>query len=92
LDHKIDSSVDRLDKKIENVALGLVKTQADVQEIKKTMATKDDVNLILDRIDSFTKRVDVYDKKAIIQDYRLNQAESGLSDHEKRLSSLEARA
>lgn len=75
LNQKIDSTAVRLDYKIDNVALFLLKTQDDVDEIKRTMATKKDVLLILNRIDHFAKRMDVFGKKIIVHDYRLNQLE-----------------
>ncbi len=90
LDDKIDSSVKRLDEKINNVAISLIKTQKDVQEMKEKMATKDDVNLILDRIDTFSKKVDVYDKRVVFHDYRFNELGPRVEDHEKRLLALES--
>ena len=42
-----------LSKKIDRVAAELVNTQADVREIRRDMATKDDVSRILGAIDAF---------------------------------------
>ena len=64
-----------LDHKIDNVALSLLKTQADVDEIKTKMATKDDIHLILNRIDHFGKKMNVFERKVLVHDYRLNQLE-----------------
>ena len=81
--------MEHLDKKIDNIALRLLRTEEDVKEIKRTMSTKDDINMIMDRLDYFAKGFDDYRKKAIVQDYRFNLFEPKLEDHEKRLTALE---
>ena len=41
------------------------------------MATKEDFNLILKRIDTvFGRLVDVFEKKVLVHDYRLNELEA----------------
>ena len=61
----------------------------EVVEIKETMATKDDVRLILNRIDSFVQRSETIDRKWPVHGRRLDETEAKISDHEARLSSLE---
>ncbi|OVE78076.1 hypothetical protein BVX98_01295 [bacterium F11] len=73
------------------LALAIQKNSADIAEIKETMATKDDVRIILNRIDHFTKKVDVFDKKVLVHDYRLNELESKVGYHDKRLTFLETK-
>lgn len=62
---------DRFDQLVRVV----LKNTNDIEVIKETMATKADVNLILDRIDHFTHKVDVFDKKVLVHDHRLNELE-----------------
>ena len=38
--------------KVDNLALGLLKTQQDVTEIKATMTTKDDTQKVIEHIDA----------------------------------------
>ncbi len=76
--------------KIDRVALSLLDTQEKVKRIEETMATKSDVNLILDRIDYLTKRVVVFDRKVLVHDLRINELEPKVEDHEKRLTILES--
>ena len=53
---ELREDIARLDKKIDRVAVALVNTQADVRKIEQTMATKNDVERILDAIDAFATR------------------------------------
>ena len=73
----------RLDQKIDRVASQLVQTQADIREIKETMATKEDVSRILIAIDRFARKAEAYDRQAVLHGHIL-------TDHEKRLASLES--
>jgi hypothetical protein len=90
-ERKVDKKLSTLDSKIDKVALSILKTQEDMHVIKETMATKNDVRLITTRMDAFAHRIDVYDKKAVVHDYRFNQLEPKVKDHETRLSALEKR-
>ena len=84
LHEKIDSSVKRISNE-------LLKTKDEVQDIKRTMSTKDDINTILNRIDSFTTRIETFDRKVIVHDKRLADTEAMLSNHENRLTALESK-
>lgn len=88
---EISETGSRLNKKIDGVALHVINLEGRIERIENNMATKSDVNLILDRIDHLTKKVDVYDKKAVVHDYRLNEIESKINKHDQRLSLLESR-
>ncbi|OHC66055.1 MAG: hypothetical protein A2040_03675 [Rhodocyclales bacterium GWA2_65_19] len=85
LDAKIDSATSRLAKEI-------VKTQADVREIRETMATKNDVERILVAVQAFAGKAQVYDRAAVLHGHALTEAAVTLRDHEKRLRAIEARA
>src|SRR5438046_1206096 len=81
LDKKVDTldkKVDTLDKKVDHVALTVVKNHEEFLEFKKTVATKDDIHIILNRIDSFTTRIETFDRKVIVHDERLNKVETQL--------------
>ena len=62
LDAKLDTSVNRLDAKIDRVAVELVRTQADVREIKETMATKGHMERLMRSFDDFAARAVHYDR------------------------------
>ena len=74
-----------LDNQVNNLALGLLKTQQDVTEIKDTMTTKEDTHKVIEHIDAWAHRFESYDRKALTQDHRLN-------DHEIRMTRLESPA
>ena len=74
------------------VTVALVKTQADVREIKETMATKSDVERILVAVESFAGKAQVYDRAAVLHGHALTEAQVTLRDHEKRLRAIETRA
>lgn len=79
-----------LKEDVKRLAIELVKTQADVREIKQTMATKEDVGRILNAIDSFAKKAVSYDRAAALHGHALTELQVGQKDHEKRLKSIES--
>ena len=84
LHEKIDSSVKRISNE-------LLKTKDEVQDIKRTMSTKDDVNTILNRLDSFTINIETFDRKVLVHDKRLADAEAKITGHETRLVTVESK-
>ena len=83
LDEKIDSGVRRLDEKIDSstarLAKEIVATQADVREIKTTMATmatKTDIDRILSAVEAFAGKAQVYDRAAVLHGQALTEAGS----------------
>ena len=94
LDEKIDISTKKLDDKINKVALGLAATQADVREIKHTMATsmatKSDVDRIMNAIDAFARKAETYDRKALSHGEILQNHETKIQDHDRRLKAIES--
>ena len=83
-----------LDKKFNRVAMEVVKTQADVREIKETMATKlatkDDFNRIMQAIDEFAGDAKHYRQADISRGHTLIEVEVKMKDHEKRITTLES--
>ncbi|MFH1726441.1 MAG: hypothetical protein ABII00_17665 [Elusimicrobiota bacterium] len=88
---KLNGLENKLDKKIEGVAVELIKTQADVRQIKETMSTKADVDRIMNAIDAFARKAEAYDRKALSHGDQLQGHEAKLQDHEKRLSAVESK-
>ncbi|MCG2726770.1 MAG: hypothetical protein L6420_11080 [Elusimicrobia bacterium] len=91
LNQKIDSVETKLNKKTENVFIELLKTQADVRNIKETMATKNDINRIMNAIDVFAGEAKDYRRKDADRDHMLMEQHDKLQNHENRISAIEAR-
>ena len=87
----LDGRVLTLDKKIDNITLALLNTNQRADRMEQDMATKKDINLILDRIDHFVKKVDVHSKKSLVHDYRINELEGKMGQHDQRITALEAK-
>ncbi|MFA6315936.1 MAG: hypothetical protein WC943_00825 [Elusimicrobiota bacterium] len=83
LDKKVDASVHRLVTEI-------IKLQSDVQDIRHTMATKNDVNRILGAIDSFAGKSQNYDRAATLHGQSLTEMKVQVTDHEVRIKKLES--
>lgn len=83
-----------LKEDIKRVAVAVVKTQSDIQEIRHDMAakmsTKDDISRVLSAIDAFAKKSENYDKAVTLHGPILTEVQVGLKDHEKRLKTLES--
>jgi len=75
---------------ISRVAAALVNTQADVQRIEQSMATKKDVDRILSAIDAFAKKSENHDKAVALHGHVLTEIQVDLKDHESRLKTLES--
>lgn len=90
----LKADIGRLDQKIDRVATELVQTKSEVREIKNDLATKiatkDDVDRIMNAIDAFAKKGEIYDRAAVLHGHALVEVQSSLKDHEKRLKTLES--
>ena len=62
--------MDSVDSSAGRMTHELLKTKEEVQDIKKSMSTKDDINTVLNRIDAFTTRIETFDRKVIVHDDR----------------------
>ncbi|HAH32590.1 MAG TPA: hypothetical protein DCL44_09795 [Elusimicrobia bacterium] len=69
---------------ISRVAVGLVKTQAELREVKENMATKADIRTVIGHIDGLTKGLASYEYRLAVRKHQLN-------DHERRITALEDR-
>ncbi|MFN0117898.1 MAG: hypothetical protein ACKVQC_06370 [Elusimicrobiota bacterium] len=72
---QVDQRFDELDQKVNRIALSLVKTQEEVKEIRETMATKSDIQKVLDTVEAFATSTASLDRSAIIHEYRLSLLE-----------------
>ena len=89
LNQKIDLVETSLNQKTENVFMELLKTQADVRNIKETMATKNDINRIMNAIDVFAGEAKDYRRKDIERGQMLMEHHDKLENHESRVTALE---
>ncbi|MBI4385834.1 MAG: hypothetical protein HY551_00475 [Elusimicrobia bacterium] len=85
-----DQTLDRHTQTLDRQARAIVELQADVRQIKQTMSTKDDISRILDAIDSIVPKGEAYSQKAATHGAILQEHESTLRDHGKRITRLEA--
>ncbi|MBI3298978.1 MAG: hypothetical protein HYZ75_12480 [Elusimicrobia bacterium] len=76
---------------VDKLVVEMVKTQADLRDIRQTMATKDDIGRVLAAIDAFAGKAVAYDQKSYSHGAILTDHEDKLRDHGRRLSSLEAK-
>lgn len=81
---------DRVESAIEKLALAQLNTNERLEKIENTMATKDDVNLILNRIDHLTKKIIVFDQEEGVQSFQLVEVQRKVVDLEKRVVKLES--
>lgn len=74
-----------------NIVREVLKTNEDVKNIQETMSTKEDSHLILKKLDEISLQNETSNRKSTVHDHRLNEVESKLTNHEKRLISLESK-
>ena len=91
---RLDGNISRLDQKIDRVVVEVVKTQSDIREIKHDMATKmatkDDINRILNAIDAFAKKSESDHGAVVLHGQVLTEVQVDLKNHEQRLKTLES--
>ena len=80
----------RLDQKIDRVAMEVVKTQAQIEDISSKMATKDDFCRLMNTMDDIAGTVKHYQRADITRGKTLIDVEIQMKDHEKRITTLES--
>ena len=82
----------RLDQKIDRVAVEVAKTQGHMERMEDRLNTKMDArfNQVINAIDSFAKKGESYGRAAVLHGHTLVEVEVSLKDHEKRLKTLES--
>lgn len=81
--------------RMRTLTIELVKTQADVRDIKDKMhgmATKTDIDRVLVAIDRFAGKAESYDRAKTLHGHALTEAQVTLKDHERRIKRLESGA
>jgi chromosome segregation ATPase len=93
LEKKMGSRIGNLDIKTDRLALSIVNIEHRLDQIEDHLehkvATKNDIQFVLNHIDAAVGKIQDFSRKALIQDYRFNQLEPKVEDHEKRIAFLE---
>src|SRR3989344_391479 len=82
----LEIKMDGLDKKINNLALQVFNIDSRLMRVEETMATKEDINRIINLIDAFTYKLETYDRSAVIAEYLRKEAAAKIQDHGKCLA------
>ncbi len=77
------------------LSIAVAKTQADIREIKETIATKlatrDDISRLMNHIDAFAAEALSHRNHDKLRGGKIMEHETKLSDHENRLTTLETK-
>ena len=97
MDKRMDSMDKRMDslatkEVVDKLALKLVKHDEELQYIRENMATKADINQLIDRFDVFASKFTHMERAIFIgEDHRRNIS-TQLNDHEFRIRNLETKS
>ncbi len=90
---ELNGDIQRLDQKIDRVAVEVVKTQVQIDGISERLAgtaTKDDVNRIMNAVDAFAGKSQNYDRAATLHGQALTELATQAKDPETRLKTIES--
>ena len=87
LEKSLDAKNDKIDTKTGVLAHAIFKLDQRLE--MNRIEAKNDVQRVLEHIDAFAGKIQDYARKAVVQDYRFNQLEPQVQDHEKRISAME---
>ena len=94
LDAKIDERFGAADAKIDatskTLALEIIRTQAELREVKETMSTKSQIDQLMRSFDEFTSKTIHYQRADALRGQALIKVESMADDHERRITALES--
>ena len=85
----VGQTVLNLGQTVSKLAQTVFKIEHRLENVENTMATKNDIQYVLNHIDAFAGQIQDYSRKAVIHDYRFNQLEPQIQDHEKRILLME---
>lgn len=90
----LQTAESRLDKKIDKVAVELMRTQGQIEAAEERLNTKMDEGFdrVVKTVDSFVARIETYARESVTIPKTLDAHGDKLREHEKRLDSLEAKA
>ena len=91
INQRMNSMEKRLDEKINNVAVGLVKVEGRLERVENTMATQDAVRSVAAQVDNLIGMWKEQYQKGFFNQNRLNVLDDHVANHEKRLVALETR-
>ena len=94
LSGKIDSvetKVTRLEDITKSIARDVIKTQSDISAIQERMATRDDINRIMNAVDRFGAEAIAYRNQDMIRGNTIMDHTEKLTNHETRIQKLEAK-
>lgn len=90
---ELKSDISRLDKKIDRVAVEVVKTNVRMDDMHQSLSRKidDGNNRIMTTLDAFVKKVEADNRAIVIHSQVLIEHSEKLKDHGRRLTVLEPR-
>lgn len=71
----LDKKFKKLDEDIVNLGREAINTQEDVRNIKETMATKVEVNKLLDAVDAYLKQGEDYRQEMVMLSHKVDRHE-----------------
>lgn len=86
-----DDIVKILGRKVDNLIIDVIKLREGYHEIRTTMATKNDINRILNAIDAFAGKSEDSHRAILLHGQILTEIQITLKDHGRRLTALESR-
>ncbi|PKN00971.1 MAG: hypothetical protein CVU77_07615 [Elusimicrobia bacterium HGW-Elusimicrobia-1] len=75
---------------IARLAKEIIRHTEDIEYIKRTMAKNEDIQRIITTLDVLIAKTDEHERKAMVNTYRIQEVESKVDGHEKRISALES--
>ena len=90
--NEIAEAIAKLTETDQKIWRKILEHDEEFKKIRETVATKDDIQLILNRIDAFTQKSETTDRKMVFHDHRFKENDDKLSNHEQRISTLEKSA
>ncbi len=87
----VENRAARLEDITKNIALDMVRAQSDISDIKERMATRDDINRIMNAIDAFASEALAYRNHDTLRGRAIMDHDDKLKNHETRIAILETK-
>ena len=87
---KFEYRMDVLDRKIDRVAIVVVRNEARMDRFETNMATKDEIKSYMKVLHDIASRTEALMRIATIHGQALTEGQTTLKDHERRLGALES--
>lgn len=72
------------------LAKEIIRHTEDIECIKRTMAKNEDIQRIITTLNVLIAKTDEHERKVAVNTYRIQEVESKVDGHEKRISALES--